>query len=567
LAIKYLTCTCGTAIALSDHAWKVDGVQIVECVNCRTKRVEKIDDSYTTRYESGNYHSEDRTGDTGHPAHKERFDHDLEVAKSRLKRLQSVISYAANPPLKRRLLDVGCSNGAFVQAASKYAWDAYGCDLSTEAVPHALKDFVATGDITSCGWQRRSFDAITFNDVLEHIPDPITALKAARGILKRTGMLVVDIPDMGCADAIAQGPKFKHVKPHEHLWYWNANQLRNLLEDTGFHVVKMEVPIAGKVTAYACPDASVEEIEILGPPGVGDIIWTLPKLAGIIERESPCRINYVVCVADQTKLGTRAKDFLLLCDMIDSIEFRDIPLPRDIGNDNPAIPRYELIANEWLEPQNKWLEDWRPELTTNWNDWRIGITVPECAMEQARMRLGNTRIFAAFYVSSNIWNEVVCHPDWTAKHYAELFVALSDKGIKPVIIGAEWDRPYALDIAIEISKLGRNPAEIWINTSGKTPLPLAMAYMKLSTVTVGIANGLPMVATYLGVPSIILWPQAKVSHTKVQWGKEFQTNWIPPTLRKMSETSPVLGYTPMVIGAFTVDDLYNKIVYKAGLEL
>lgn len=569
MSTKLLSCVCGEPDYVRGTEWLVDGVNIVEC-RCGIRRVLWAGDSittsglsqitphtetYTDSYKSGNYHSTDRIEDTGHPAHTERIKHDYQVAKLRLGQLNKVAIHRTDfKGYNVKLLDVGCSNGAFVMAAIDNHFDAYGCDLSTNAVAETIDKYrIRTGGINSCGWQRRSFDVVTFNDVLEHIPDPISALKTARGILKRTGILAVDIPNMGCAEAIEQQHTFKHVKPHEHLWYWNANHLRTLLESCGFNVVKMEVPIPGKVTAYACPDASVEEIEILGPPGIGDIIWTLPKLKGIRERENPCRIKYVVCVADQTKLGTRAKDFMLLCPLIDSVEFRDVPLPRDVGNDNPAIPRYELIANEWLEPQNKWLEDWRSELYT---DWDINIQVPECAIQQVQMRLAGLTDFAVFYISSNIWNEVVCKPDWTPTHYAETFIRLKDSGITPVIIGAEWDKSYALEVAIEMTAMGREPSSVWINTIGRTPIALAMAYMKLAKVTVGIANGLPMVATYMNRPSIIIWPQKGISHTKVEWGKNFQTNWMSPEIRESGK------YKAMVIGDFTPADLVAAVLNK-----
>ncbi len=557
MAAQFLSCVCGKSTAKTWHI--VDSIPIVECICCGVRRVSSIDsDSYSGRYESGSYHAEDRTNDTGHPAHTERIKHDYRVAKIRLAKLERVAS--SGPVRWGKLLDVGCSNGAFVMAALDEHYDAYGCDLSINAVAETIDNKrIREGGIENCGWQRRSFDVVTFNDVLEHIPDPISALKTARGILKRSGILVVDIPDMGCKDALEQGKDFKHVKPHEHLWYFTAAQLRELLESSGFTVVKMEAPIPGKVTAYACVDSTVEEIEILGPPGVGDIMWTLPKLKGIREREAPCRIKYVVCVEGETKLATRAKDFLLLCNLIDSVEFRSIPLPRDVGNSNPELPRYELFANTHLEPDNKLLEDWRPELETNWANWTMGIEVPECAIQQAKMRLNGVERFAAFYISSGVWNSVVAYPDWTAKDYAQLFIQLFDAGIRPLILGAEWDRPYANDVAAEIVQLGRNPSQIWINTIGRTPIALAMAYMQLAGVTVGIANGLPMIATYLKRPSIILWPQKGISNTKVLWGKAFQDNWIPPDLRSSGL------YTPMVIGGFKVADLVYEIKRKMNI--
>lgn len=558
MAIISLPCVCGRD---GGKIWTtIDSINIVEC-RCGIRRVASIDDTiYTDRYQSGSYHAEDRTYDTGHPAHVERFQHDYIVSKLRLDALQKVLQMPYDAT-KCRVLDVGCSNGAFVQASIDAGLDAWGCDLSTEAVPHALKDVVVTGGIADCGWHRRTFDVIIFNDVLEHIPNPVAALKTARGLLKRTGMLVVDIPDMGSAEALQLGPAFKHVKPHEHLWYFTANQIRTTLEQVGFTVVYMQAPIPGKVTAYAMPSADVEEIEILGPPGIGDILWTLPKLKGIRERESPCRIKYVVCIAEQTKLATRAKDFLLLCDLVDSVEFRNVPLPRDIGNADPALPVYELIANDFLEPsngigENHWLEDWRPELST---DWDVHITIPECAIQQARIRLGAGR-FAVFYLSSMLYNQIITRPDWIPRDYADLFIRLADSGIKPVIIGADWDSEYSDEVAAEIIQLGRIPGKVWINTVGKTPIALAMAYMSLADVVAGIANGLPMIATYFGYPSIILWPERGVSKTRVQWGKMFQLNWMCPLIRNEGL------YKPLVIGKFTPESFANEVIAMANKE-
>ena len=456
-------------------------------------------------------------------------------------------------------MDVGCSNGEFIHAALDRGFDAWGCDLSTEAVPHALKDNVTTGGIDECGWQRRTFDIVTFNDVLEHIPDPIAALRTAKGLLKRAGILVVDIPDMGSDEALELGPKFKHVKPHEHLWYFTALQLKDFLEREGFNILWIDTPIPGKVTVYASPSTAVEEVTIFGPPGIGDTMWTFNKLKGIRDLESPCRIHYVVCVDGEVKMANRAKDFLLLSKLIDSVEFRPIALPRDVGNTKPAEAVYELFPNDYLEPQGKWLEDWRPELPT---DWDLGIEVPECASEQVRARLGkHFDNYVAVYMSSHVWNRITTLPEWTPRHWAEILIRISDIGLKPVILGAGWDTDYASDVANEIAELGREPAKVWINTIGKTPIALAMAYMQHARLTVGICAGLPMIAAYMGWPSIILWPTKDVSKTHVQFGVPFQTNWISPAVRKSG------SYVAIPVTPLLADDINKAMITLLEAEI
>jgi hypothetical protein len=399
-------------------------------------------------------------------------------------------------------------------------------------------------------------DVITFNDALEHFVDPVTALKAANGILKRDGILVVEVPDMGCADAVRQQAAFKHVKPHEHLWYFTSNQIRDFLEVNGFIVVGMDVPIPGKVTAYAMPVATVNEIEILGPPGVGDIVWTLHKLKGIREREAPCRVKYVICCDGDHKIVTRAKDFLGLCKHIDSIEFRPVPLPADTGCANPAEPVYSFLANDHFDPKQapfkgKLIEDWHPQLSDE--DWDIGVEVPACALEQARLRTRKAGKYVTVYMSSHVWNRIVTEPLWTTKHWAELFIKLNAHGIKPLILGAGWDNDYLEDVASEIIGLGCVPVKTWINAVGRTTLPLAMAYMKNADCSIGIANGLPMLAPYLGTPTVMLWPVRGQSKVEAVFCPEFCYNWLPPKLRDEN-------YKALAVGTFSVNDICDTIV-------
>lgn len=558
MAIKHLPCVCGQS---STYPWAtVNEIPIVECAACGIRRVERIDeDAYLKLYNSGNYHTDGsddaRPVELGRESITNRLEVDLEVANLRFQKLWDYKNGGT-------LLDVGCGNGAFMLAGQDHGYETYGIDLSADAAVEQVRGNVSVGDMRFAGYQRRTMDVITFNDSFEHFIEPLNALAAARGILKRDGVLVIEIPDMGCQEAVEQGPAFKHVKPHEHLWYFTATQLRELLEVYGFTVLGMDVPIPGKVTVYASPASTVEDIEILGPPGIGDILWTLHKIEGIRAREWPCRIKYVVCADGDKKIVTRAKDFLGLCNHIDSCEFRPTVLPRDVGCSDPSLPVYELFANDYLDPKKmplvgEFIENWRPELPDAVNA-DIGVSIPDCAAMQASVRLRKIKNPISVYMSSHVWNRIVTEPLWTVKHWAELFIKLSDAGYTPLILGAGWDMDYAHDVASEIVNAGRVPNKVWINTIGRTSVPLVMAYMALSKAAVGIANGLPMLPPYFGTPTVMLWPVRGVSAVEITFCAEFQTNWLLPKYR----TDRL--YKPMAIGTFTVDDLFNELIKKAN---
>ena len=560
MADTFLPCVCGESVS---KAWAtVDEVAIVECA-CGVKRVSRIDrEAYESLYTSGKYHTEGSSdcphADEPRGDHKSRLDHDLDVARARCNQLSKYKSKSG------KLIDVGCANGAFMLIAEQeFGFTVAGVDLSLDGLASIqLKPLVRVGELNRVGFQRRFADVITFNDSFEHFVDPLSALRAANGILKRDGILVIEIPDMGCGDAIEQGPAFKHVKPHEHLWYFTATQLRDLLESNGFTVVGMCVPIPGKVTVYASPACTVNDIEVQGPPGVGDTLWTLQKLAPIYRKEYPCRIKYTICSSGSQKLVTRGRDFLLLCPYIHSIDFKNLdgqPLPRDVGCTDPSVPIYELFPNDFLEPKvpplaGGMIENWRPELE---NQWYQPFDIPAAAQKQAHLRLMKFNgKYITVYMSSHIWNAVVSEPHWTPAHWAELLIKLRASGYVPVILGAAADADYANTVASEIIQQGSNPSAVWINAIDRTPLPLAMAYMHGAAVTVGVANGLPMLPPYTGAKSIIFWPTRGKCNTKVLWSPEFETGWLPPHIRESGR------YTSLVVGEMTVQSLYDEIMRK-----
>lgn len=96
-----------------------------------------------------------------------------------------------------RVLEVGCERGWFLEAAQKRGAQATGiepgeCGPSTQA-----RGFdVLLGlfpDVTS-GLADGSFDFVAFNDVFEHFPDPISALKECDRLLNKNGRIVINLP-------------------------------------------------------------------------------------------------------------------------------------------------------------------------------------------------------------------------------------------------------------------------------------------------------------------------------------------------------------------------------------
>jgi methionine biosynthesis protein MetW len=102
-----------------------------------------------------------------------------------------------------RVLDVGCGAGALGGALrAERGIEVMGLEISADAAAHARErlDAVIEADLDQLEelpFERRSFDAMVFGDVLEHLHDPHRLLRALRPWLADGGALVCSIPNVG----------------------------------------------------------------------------------------------------------------------------------------------------------------------------------------------------------------------------------------------------------------------------------------------------------------------------------------------------------------------------------
>ena len=149
-----------------------------------------------------------------------------------------------------RLLDVGSAYGWFLEEAALLGIDASGAepDEAVAAVPVARGLQVHVGYFPEAVPDAERFDTVTFNDVLEHIPDVRGALAAVHRMLAPGGRLVINIPNAkglayraGCALARVgvSGPYerlWQRDLPSPHMHYFTPSALATLVRDCGYEV-------------------------------------------------------------------------------------------------------------------------------------------------------------------------------------------------------------------------------------------------------------------------------------------------------------------------------------------
>jgi 2-polyprenyl-3-methyl-5-hydroxy-6-metoxy-1,4-benzoquinol methylase len=151
------------------------------------------------------------------------------------------------PPGRRRLLDVGAHAGRFVARARQRGWHVDGLELNPSTAAFASSVSGVSGGVVHQGnlysWRPSGpgYDAVAMTDVLEHIPDPRSALRRAHELLVPGGWIAVKVPNAPAqrlkerARAILR-PRYQPTIADNlvHVNHFAAPSLRLALEREGF---------------------------------------------------------------------------------------------------------------------------------------------------------------------------------------------------------------------------------------------------------------------------------------------------------------------------------------------
>lgn len=137
-----------------------------------------------------------------------------------------------------RLLDLGCGPGTFSVAARARGWTTLGLDINAASVAHCRERGleVLAGAFPHPDLAGRTFDVVAMNDFLEHLTDPAGALRTVRQLLAPGGLVFISTPDIGSTMARITRNRWLHLKPNEHLVYFDRRTIRDILERTGYRV-------------------------------------------------------------------------------------------------------------------------------------------------------------------------------------------------------------------------------------------------------------------------------------------------------------------------------------------
>jgi len=194
--------------------------------------------------------------------------------------LDQITKLLARSPDEIRLLDVGCSSGAFLEAAARLGFLAEGVEPAARAAATAqaagLK--VYTGLLHEAAYQYRQFDAITLFEVIEHLKEPLPLLHECRRILRPGGILLIGTGNAASWSAAALGAHWEYFdisKHGGHISFYTPTTLAKLTGQAGFEVASIKT----RSVRFLDRSNNVEPIYILAKIGA-ELVNPLAKMLG-----------------------------------------------------------------------------------------------------------------------------------------------------------------------------------------------------------------------------------------------------------------------------------------------
>ena len=153
-----------------------------------------------------------------------------------------------------RLLDIGSAHGWFLEEAAARGALATGVEPEADVAAGPLERGldIRSGYFPEVVGESESFDVVTFNDVLEHIPSVNETLAACLRVLRPGGVISINIPSAdGLGYRAAQATArvglrspferfWQHGLPSPHIHYFTRASLAKLLVVNGFSVEEVD---------------------------------------------------------------------------------------------------------------------------------------------------------------------------------------------------------------------------------------------------------------------------------------------------------------------------------------
>jgi SAM-dependent methyltransferase len=165
---------------------------------------------------------------------------DKEVAQRNFRSRLQVLKKFMDPARHRRLFEVGCAYGFFLEAAKDSFASVQGVDVSAAAVSYARNNLgldATCSDLLQYDFAGREYDVACMWDTIEHLAHPDLFVAKIAEHMKTGALIAITTGDFGSINARLRRTKWRLMHPPSHAHYFSIASMTRLLDRFGFDAV------------------------------------------------------------------------------------------------------------------------------------------------------------------------------------------------------------------------------------------------------------------------------------------------------------------------------------------
>jgi 2-polyprenyl-3-methyl-5-hydroxy-6-metoxy-1,4-benzoquinol methylase len=142
-------------------------------------------------------------------------------------------------PRGASIVDIGSGDGSQLELLSRRGFRMTGVERDTKSVSlqgEHTQVFEGSAEALPPQLARGSFDAVLFKQVLEHLVDPVAALRNAAQLLKPGGVMFLEVPNNDSAISKQSGLSWEHMDVPRHVNFFTQDTLQAAATAAGLAV-------------------------------------------------------------------------------------------------------------------------------------------------------------------------------------------------------------------------------------------------------------------------------------------------------------------------------------------
>ena len=186
-----------------------------------------------------------------------------------------------------KVLDVGAGVPKFLLTMKRRGWKPYAQELSKDQSKKIANELgskrVISGDFEKVDIPWKSLRVITFWHVLEHVRQPVKALKKVRSLLADDGYVFAEMPNLNSLVWRLVGDSYALLSIPGHSFYFSESSLRKLFLVCGYDTVEITYPLKyNTILASSLVSLLSKKVGIKQPMFLSFIYYTIMPFAFLL---------------------------------------------------------------------------------------------------------------------------------------------------------------------------------------------------------------------------------------------------------------------------------------------